>query len=206
LGVPIIYDRDLPAVPAIKVALQGSCNQAMMYGTRIDLTANTFETICRTRVPYSELYTRRFRVLDRTKDRIIEGMQKREDLIIFSAMAAAATYNTAVTDTGALSKSGLAMAASQVEKNRLVVGSILMTAFGVSGIRRFQYLNLDQVGMQIIRESGYLGQMWGADFYVTDQLSNGQAYLMSTPKFNAWMPIRKDTDIIPAEQNRRVCP
>jgi len=53
--------------------------------------------------------------------------------------------------------------------------------------------------MQIVRETGYLGQYWGADIYVTDQLSDGQAYVLGTPKFNAWLPIRKDMDIIPAD-------
>lgn len=197
-GVPIIYDRDLPAVPAIRVGRYGSCNQVQMRGIRIEL--EPFETVCRTRIPYSELYTRRFRALDRTKDRIIEGMQLREDLIIFSAIAtAAAVTNTAVVETGALTRAGMARAFAQIERHRLVVGSVLMTAFGISGIRRFQFQTLDQVGMQIVRETGYLGQYWGADIYVTDQLNDGQAYALGTPKFNAWLPIRKDMDIIPAD-------
>lgn len=198
MGVPIIYDKDLPQVPAIAVAENGSCNQVQMYGLRVELTP--FETICRVRIPYAELYQRRFRALDRAKDRLIEGMQLREDLIIFSALAtASAVSNTAVTVTGALSRDGLAKAVAQIEQNRLVAGSILMTAFGTMGIRRFQYQELDQVGMQMVRESGYLGSIWGIDFYVTDQLANGQLYVMATPKFNAWLALRKEADIIPAE-------
>jgi len=29
--------------------------------------------------------------------------------------------------------------------------------------------------------------MWGADFYVSDQVAAGTVYVMTTPKFLAWI-------------------
>jgi len=58
---------------------------------------------------------------------------------------------------------------------------------------------LDQLALQEIRETGYLGNLWGADFYVSDQVQHGTMYIMTTPKFLAWMPFRRDTQVIPAD-------
>lgn len=66
-GVPLIFDKDLPAVPAVKVGKGGSPRMIEMRGKRVELTA--FEIAARVKVPYEELFTRRYRALDRAKDR-----------------------------------------------------------------------------------------------------------------------------------------
>lgn len=45
--------------------------------------------------------------------------------------------------------------------------------------------------LYIRRETGYLGNLWGADFYVSDQVAYGTMYVMTSPKFLAWMPFRR---------------
>jgi len=203
-GVPLIFDRDLPDVPAIKIGKFGTSRQIEMVGKRVEL--EPFEIVARPKVPYSELFNRRFRALDRTKDRLIEGMELREDLIGFtlldrSTIIGATKVNGPVVQTtaGPLDRDPLAKAFTEVEKNRLVVAAVLMSPFGTQGIRRLDFQNLDQAGMQEVRETGYLGSMWGADFYVSDQITAGTAFILTTPKFLAWMPIRKDVDVIPAD-------
>jgi len=197
-GVPMIYDKDQPFVPAVKVGKGGSPRIIEMRGKRVELTA--FEIAARPKVPYEELYTRRYRALDRAKDRLIEGMELREDLIGFGLIeAASALGNTTQTVAGILDKDVLAKGYNQVEKNRLVVGSVLMSTYGTMGIRRWTWEKLDQVGLQAVRETGYLGNLWGGDYYVSDQIIAGNVYVMSTPKFLGWMPLRKDTDVIPAD-------
>jgi len=42
--------------------------------------------------------------------------------------------------------------------------------------------------------------LWGADFYVSDQVAYGTMYVMTSPKFLAWMPFRRDTQVIPADR------
>ena len=206
-GIPLIFDRDLPEVPCVKVGQDGTVNAVQMDAERVEV--QDFEIAGRPKIPYRELYVRRFRALDRAKDRLIEGMQLREDLIGLSLFASSIVANTALgagaapqtvaNDTTGLDKDGLRQAFAEVENQRLVVGSVLMSAYGTSGIRGWQFADLDQPGMQEVRESGYLGRMWGADFFVTDQVGSGVAYVLAQDKFVGWFPIRKDTDVIPAD-------
>lgn len=201
-GVPLIYDRDLPKVPAVKVGGFGTARQIEMVGKRTEL--QPFEIVARPKIPYSELYNRRYRALDRAKDRLIEGVELKEDLIGFGMLEASAniggTYgNTVQTTAGMLDRDVLAKTFTQIEQRRLVVNAVLMSPWGTQGIRRFQWQDLDQAGMQEVRESGYLGSYWGADFYVSDQVAAGAFYCLTTPKFLGWMPIRKDLDVIPAD-------
>lgn len=201
-GVPLIFDRDQPEVPALKIGVLGAVRSIEMKGTRVELTP--FEIAARPKIPYAELYNRRYRALDRAKDRLIQGMELREDLIGFGLLEAGATVggalgNTVINVAGMLDRDGLAKGFTQIEKNRLPVAAVLMSPFGTQGIRRFQFQDLDQTGMQEVRESGYLGSIWGADFYVSDQIPAGTVYILTAPKFLAWMPIRKDVDVIPAD-------
>jgi len=210
-GIPLIFDRDLPRVPAAKVGAGGSVNMIDMIAERVEV--EDFEIAARPKIPYKELYQRRFRALDRAKDRLIEGIELREDLIAFSLFETAATTaggNTVVANgTRGFDRNGLAAAFTEVEKNRLIVGSVLMPPTGTQGIRKWQWTSIDQVAMQEIRESGYLGNIWGADFYVTDQIAyanvtgagadDSTAYVMAQDKFLGWWPVRKDVDIIPAD-------
>ena len=203
-GIPLIFDRDLPQVPCAKVGQGGTVNIVEMQAERVEV--QDFEIAGRPKIPYRELYVRRFRALDRAKDRLIEGMQLREDLMgfsLFDTALAACTDDCAPTNvtngTNGLDRNGLGLAFAGIEAHRLVVQSVLMSAYGTAGIRRWEFEDLDQVAMQEVRETGYLGRMWGADFYVSDQIDSGRAYILAQDKFLGWMPIRKDVDVIPAD-------
>lgn len=197
-GVPIIYDKDQPLAPAVKVGKFGTPRMIEMVGKRVELTP--FEIVSRVKIPYSELYNRRYRALDRAKDRLIEGMELREDLIGFGLFQTASTLvNTPVATAGVYDRDLQARSYNAIERSRLVVGSNLLSTAAVMGIRRLQFQDMDQVGMQEIRETGYLGSFWGADYYVTDQIPQGISYSLATPKYLAWLAIRKDVDVIPAD-------
>lgn len=137
----------------------------------------------------------------RAKDRLIQGIELREDLYFFGLLETAATTggNAGVVVAGALTKVGLADGFAQLEDRRLPVGSVLMSAYGTREIRSWEWTVLDQLALMEIRETGYLGSMWGADFYVSDQIENDTMYINTTPKFLAWMPFRRDTQVIPAD-------
>jgi hypothetical protein len=197
-GVPLIYDKDQPLAPAVKVGKFGTPRSIEMVGKRVEI--QPFEIASRVKVPYSELYNRRYRALDRSKDRLIEGMELREDLIGYGLFeAASGLANTPVSTLGVFDRNLMARGFNQIERNRLSVGAVLMSTAAVMGIRRLQFQDLDQMGMQEVRETGYLGSFWGADFYVSDQVPQGTAYALTTPKYLAWLPIRKDVDVIPAD-------
>lgn len=137
-GVPMIYDRDFPDVPAVKVGNQGAAAMIEMKAPRVEL--EPFEIIARPKVPYHELFNRRFRALDRAKDKLVWGMELREDLIGFSLLATAwaAGPNAGVTVAGALTKAALADAFAQIERWRLPVASVLMSAYGTRDIRSWE--------------------------------------------------------------------
>lgn len=198
-GIPLLYDKDVPQAPAVKVGAYGAPGAVEMIGRRV--TLESFEISSQVKVPYNELYVRRYRVLDRAKDRLIEGMELREDLIGFGLLETASTLvNTTNSTSGAFDKDLMGKCYAQIERHRLPVGAVLMSPFATMGIRRLTFQTLDQVGMEEVRETGYLGSFWGADFYVTDQIPQGTVYFMTVPKYLAWMPIRKDADVIPADE------
>lgn len=209
-GIPLIFDRDLPKPAAVKVGANGTVNMIDMVAERVEI--EDFEIAARPKIPYRELYVRRFRALDRAKDRLIEAIELREDLIAFSLIETAAVAsggNTTVANAAqGFDRNGLAQVFSQVEKNRLIVGSVLMSPFGTQGVRRWQWTTIDQTAMAEVRESGYLGNIWGADFFVTDQITpitgsaadnDSTAYALAQDKFLGWWPVRKDVDVIPAD-------
>jgi hypothetical protein len=203
-GIPLIFDRDLPDVPAVRTGMNGSVNVVEMVAERVEV--EDFEIAARPKIPYRELYVRRFRALDRAKDRLIEGMELREDLIAFSQMetafqagVTAGTNVEVINGVAGFDREGLALTFNQVEKNRLPVASVLMSTYGTSGVRRWQWANMDQVGLQEVRETGYLGNIWGSDFFVSTEFTSGRAYALAQDKFLGWWPVRKDADVIPAD-------
>ena len=172
-----------------------------MRGLRVNMEA--FEIAGRPKIPYSELYTLRYRPIARTKDRLIESMELQEDLVWFGLIETASTLvNPTFAATGKLEKVDLARAYANIEDHRLVVRNTVMSAFGTASIRSWIFQDIDQLGLQEIRETGYLGQIWGSNFWVNDQLPDGVVYVLAQPKFLGWFPIRKDIEVIPA--NKRV--
>lgn len=196
-GVPMYYDKDFPKVPATKIGADGSTRIIEMEGERVYL--EPFEIGGHPKIPYKQLYVLKYRPIARTKDRLIEGMELQEDLLWFALLEANADLvNTPVTSTGAFHKPDLATAFARVEDRRLVVRNVLMSAYGTAGIRSWTFEHLDQLGMQEVRETGYLGSMWGANFWISDQIPTGTVYIQADPKFLGWLPIRKDVEVIPA--------
>lgn len=196
-GVPIYFDRDLPRVPSVTVARDGATRQIEMTGQRVNMDA--FEIAGRPKIPYSQLYTLRYRPIARTKDRLIESMELQEDLIWFGLMETASTLvNPTFAASGKLEKIDLARAYAFIEDHRLVVRNTIMSAFGTASIRSWIFQDIDQLGLQEIRETGYLGQIWGSNFWVNDQLPDGHVYILAQPKFFGWFPVRKDIEVIPA--------
>lgn len=197
-GQPMIYDDDIEEFTAVKVAANGGMRMIEIEVTR--QTLDEFEIVVKPKIPYRELYTRLYNVMNRAKERLIQGMQLREDNYGFGLMDTASTLtHSQVTIATALTRDALARSFTPIEYTRNVVSSVLMTAYGNEGIRRWQYTDLDQVAMQQVRESGYLGSIWGTKIFISDQISQGLFYPVGTPDKCAWIPIRRDTEVIPAD-------
>lgn len=197
-GMPMIYDNDIGEFTAVKIGKNGTTRIIEVEVERT--TLDEFEIVVRPKVPYAELYKRLYQVMKRVKERLEQGMALREDLYGFSLLETASQQvNTTIAISTYLTKDALARAFSQVEKHRLRVKSILMSPFGIQGIRRWDYQTIDNVAREEIRKSGYLGSIWDADIYINDQVTSGTFYIIAEPEFTAWMPIRRDVDVIPAD-------
>lgn len=197
-GMPLIFDRDVEEFTAVVIGKNGSTRYLEVEVERVELTP--FEVVINPRVPYRELYSRLYQVVKRVKERIEQSMALREDLIFFSALEDASTAFHPTTSVATyLTKDALARSFTPLEKNRLVPQNILMTAYGIQGIRRWQYQDIDDTARMEIRKSGYLGSIWGAQMYISDQINMGTYYIMASPEFLAWMPFRKEAEVIPAD-------
>lgn len=197
-GMPMIYDGDVDEFSAVKISRNGSNTSIEVEVARTEI--EPFEIVARPKIPYRELYSRLYQVMRRTKERLEQSMMLREDLLIFSLMhTASTTFYTSVSVATYLTKAALAQAFAPVEANRLIVENILMSAYGMSGIRQWQYLDLDEVARQEVRQTGYLGSIWGAKIFISDQVPQGTFYVTAGPEWLLWMPIRKDFEAVPAD-------
>lgn len=195
-GQPIIYDDDIEEFTATTIAKNGTVRRIDIETTRVEL--EPFQIVVRPKIPYQELYSRLYNIMNRTKERLIQGMQLREDNYGFGLIETASTLtHSAVTIGTALTRDALAKSFSPIEFTRNVVASVLMTAYGIQGIRRFQFQDLDQMAMEEVRKSGYLGSMWGAKFFISDQIPAGRFYPLGTPDKLAWFAIRRDSTVLP---------
>lgn len=199
-GVPIFYDSDIyPEFTAVKIADNGTTRIVEIQVERTDI--EPFWIVSRPKIPYSELYTRKYKVLQRAKERLAQAVAIREDLQGFAALETASTLsNTAQTVAGALDRATLAKAFAQVERHRLRVRAVILSAFGTMGLRRWEYhKELNEDARTAIFSSGYIGRMWGAEFFENDKIPQGTVYLVTEPEYLAWLPVRKDFDIVPAD-------
>lgn len=197
-GMPIIFDRDVEEFTSVVIGKNGSMRYVEVEVERVEI--QPFQNTVNVRIPYTELYSRLYQVVKRTKERIEQGMQLREDLIFYAALDdAAIAYHPVTAVSTFLTKDALARSMTPLEYERIPVENILMTAHGIQGIRRWQYQDIDDAGRKEIRETGYMGTIWGAGMYITDQLSAGTYYVMGSPELLAWMPFRKEAEVIPAD-------
>ena len=197
-GMPIIFDRDIEEFSASVIAKNGSTRYIEIEVERVELTP--FQVTVNPRIPFTELYSRLYQVVKRAKERIEQSMALREDLIYFANLETAATaYHPVIGVATYLTKDALARSMTPIEFERMVPQNILMTAYGIQGIRRWQMQDIDDAARADIRKSGYLGTIWGAQMFISDQLNAGTYYIMAAPEMHGWMPFRKEAEIMPAD-------
>ena len=198
------FDNDIEEFYATKVAGDGTTRMHVLNATRV--MVDEFELMVKPKIPYKELRGRKYKMLDRAKERLKHSLALREDNLWFGLFhtAAVATNTEQVVTTG-VTKDVLAMGFNHVESHRLVVGSIIMHPQGVSGIRRWNWNQVDETARIEIRERGYLGRLWNANFFISNLVSvdtsdNSYIYILAQPQFVAWNPIRADGEVIPADR------
>lgn len=197
-GMPIVFDRDVEEFTAVVVGKNGTARYVEIEVERVEL--KEFEIMVNPRVPYKELYARLFNVVTRVKERLEQSLALREDTIFYAALDdAALLYHPVFSSASYLTKDGLSRTFTPLESERISPQNVIMTAFGTQSMRRWQFQDLDDVARAEVRSAGYLGSIWGAQFYVTDQLPGGTYYVTGGPEILGWMPFRKEAEVIPAD-------
>lgn len=233
MGMPAVFDRDVqflgaPAVGNAQVGANGAVREIYMNSDRIML-GDGFEIGVVPQIPWRQTFIRRYDVVKRVGDKLRQGIQQREDLLWLSYLnTAEGLYtgterkhqdgNITLNIAGKLSKSALADAFAQIDDRRLPVRFVLGDAYMRASMQSWTFQDLDQAGMQELREVGYLGNMFGADFFYSDQLSfaaetvsggsgyeqnlknRGVCYVLTDPQFLSWTPLRCDLQVQPADK------
>jgi len=200
---PMYYDADVEEFDAVKIARDGTTRMVVARATRTMLPE--FEIVARVKIPFAEIRTRKYKVVDRAKQRLKQSFALREDLTIFSLVHDAAVLtNQEATLTGQLTKAGLAFAFWQVDKRRLIPQNVVLSPDAVYNIRLWEHDQIEETARIEIRRTGYLGVLWNANFMVSqlikpDSEGNSYAYITSDPQFTGWYPIRADVEVIPAD-------
>lgn len=203
-GQKIYFDNDIPEFIAVQMGPRGNVSITELIVGRTDV--DEIEFVTKPKVPWRELYFRKYKVLNRAKERLQQGLALREDNTGFSLLHTNSTVvNTEIQLTSQLTKHGLAKTFSEIERHRNIVRSILVSPFGIQGIRRWQWVDIDETAREQIRKTGYIGSLWGADFYISDQVQFDSdtgltyAYAITEPDKFAWMAMRKDADVTAAD-------
>lgn len=205
-GAMMYYDNDIEEWSGVTIGKDGCGVYTVVRALRTIVP--DFQIVSHPKIPYRELRVRKYKVFDRVKQRLKQSLAIKEDLYGLSLLHAAATVvNSEYTVAGPLTKDALALMMREVERWRLLGTSIITNPDGISCIRRWNWTAIDEVGRIEIRQTGYLGNLWGANFYVTNLIEPtavakpiSYIYVTAAPQFVSWMPIRADAEIIPADQ------
>lgn len=205
-GAMMYFDNDIEEWSGVTIGKDGCSLYTVVKALRTIVA--DFQIVSHPKIPYRELRVRKYKVFDRVKQRLKQSLAIKEDLYAFSLLhAASAVVNTDHNVAGPITKTALALMMREVEKWRLLGTSIITNPDGISAIRRWDWTTIDEVARIEIRQTGFLGNLWGANFYVTNLIEPSSdsnpfsyAYVTAAPPFVGWMPLRADAEIIPADQ------
>lgn len=207
-GMPIFYETDLHRFPAV-ISAKGAGTYGLDVNVqKVFLTEKTFQT--KLFVPREYLYTRTYDVWARARERIVEGLAIREDLELYGLASVAANSglgNPLVATAGRLDLSTISQAQSYIERWNIPVSGMVVNPSGKKGIRNTNRLNVDEKGMQEIRETGFLGNIYGMGNVIETVLTEpGTALIFGSPELFGQYYIRADSlvDEIPALERQRL--
>lgn len=206
-GIPLFYETDIERTPAIVTSKFGGVYGIDLSPKKVYLNEGVLQT--RMYIDRSDLYTKTYDVYQRARQRLEEGGQIREDLVLFGLASAAANSglgNPIPVTAGRLDLATLAKSYEYIENRNLPVNVTVVNPGGSKGIRSINRLNIDEKGQQEVRETGELGNLWGAGFVKTVLVEPGRALTFCTPEYLGRYFIRADSlvDEINEPQRARV--
>jgi len=192
------FDLDLEMFPAIVLAKDG--NTHLLYLSAERVFVDRLEIGVIVKFPLAEMRWRKYNVLERGKERLKHGLGIKEDLLVFSALnSTVGVMNTEVDAGTSLTPTALATGFESIERHNLIGWGVTMSPHAVADFRSWNNTNIDEVARIEIRQTGYLGQLWGANFFITRLVpvvsSETFVYVTAPPQYTGYMPFWADSEI-----------
>lgn len=195
-----IYDQDIDT-PAFVVAEEGDSIQRIIKSSR--LFVPVFELASYPTIPFIQVKERRFDVVSRIKKKSKDELFRKEDSLIFSAIASAAdaagAENTPVNTGGALTMSFLADQFAVIEAHGHRVDKIFLNGGSYAPFRKAGRDYVDFETQRELLRTGYLGLVWGAEIYMSPEVPATKIFLVTEPEYFGVIPVRIDLTVLPAD-------
>jgi len=189
-----IYDVDIPEFGAVKISALGEPPQHDIRISRISVP--TFLLTIVEPVKYEDVNVRRYKVLDRAKERVAIAVAIAEDDQAFAILEAAAlaSPNSVITTT-LLNKNALAVAMGKITANQLVAATVVMNPVQYSDLLRLGSDVLDQVTLNATIETGMFGTIFGMNLIVSTRCPAGSVYVTTTKDKFGRLAERKKVEV-----------
>jgi len=189
-----IYDVDIPEFGAVKLAALGSPTTFETNVRRVQFP--TFVLGIDEVVKYEDIQIRRYPIFDRAKERVAIAMAIAEDDEFFRVLAAAAAVSPNSPFVSAnVTKVVLADMVGEITQNQLVAASVIMNPRQYADLLTFSSVDLDQVTLNTVVETGYFGTIFGLKLIVSTRCPVGTVYVVTTPDKLGRLPERKKVEV-----------
>lgn len=196
------YEKDV-RVTAHVISRRGGAPLSIVEGEEVIVP--TFEIVSNPYVRLSEIYSRRYYIVDRAQIKAKEAIQKEEDLNIFNAVNAAVdAAHTTISTGGSLSIDALNAAFYTIEQHDLTVGKIVMHAARYADMRNLGKTVYDEATQKEILSSGLFGHLYTANIHVSSKCPSNTVYLLAPAEYVGAFPIRQDISVLPANDPQKL--
>jgi hypothetical protein len=188
-------DVEFPQIGAAIVPFKGAPARIERGPKRVFY--NTHTAAINWVVSYEQVFTAAYNTLDEAKNKVAIGLALELDTELFKVLAAAASaqvygaaYQTATMSLAVIND----IRAKQMELD------LITTAVVMHPSRYYDMLNalpekVDQVTLNTVVETGYVGQLYGVKFIVSKLCPKDMAYGITAPEYLGKYVLRQDQQI-----------
>lgn len=180
-------DVEFPEIGAAVVPFKGAPARVERGPKRVFY--NTHTAAINWIVSYDQVFTAAYNTLDEAKNKVAIGLALELDTELFKVLAAATTTGvtpyTAITATDQLDFDAINAARGQM----MTVSSLVATAVILNPTEYYDMIaaldntKVDQVTLNTIVETGYVGQILGLKFIVSKLCPTGEAFVITAPEY-----------------------
>jgi hypothetical protein len=191
------YDVDIPEIGAIFVATQGEPPHQMAGPERIQFPTSNLAII--ESVHYDQIQIRRYPLFDRAKERAAIAIAIGEDDAILGETGVMHTATTvgpnSVVVANNLSRFVLAEVGKRIVNQQLVFTTIVMHPIQYAEIWKWSANELDQVHLNRVVETGWMGGYLGAKLLVSTRCKRDSVYGLTSAEKVGHLPERKAVEV-----------